>query len=147
MLIKKTFYLLSVAFFFLSSISFSQDLSCKDFHEGTFYGYSEDVEGLKLKWIILRSGNHQTEKTIDAPEIDGVDMNTSLHEIIEWLDDCTYNLKYSPSFGLSIYQKFVNDCGGAINKIINIEGNCYSYTSTITYDGEEETLEGKICKE
>ena len=142
---NKTFYLLSVAFFFLSSISFSQDLTCKDFQEGVFYGYSQDLGG--LKWIIIRNGNNQTEKTIDAPEIEGVDMEESLHEIIEWIDDCSYNLKYNPKFGLSIYQKFINDSGGAISKIVNIEGNCYTYISVVSYDGMEETSEGKICKE
>lgn len=63
---NKTFCLLSLAFFFLSSISFSQDLTCKDFQEGVFYGYSQDVDG--LKWIIIRNGNHQTEKTIKSSE-------------------------------------------------------------------------------
>lgn len=142
---NKTFYLLSVAFFFLSSISFSQDLTCKDFQEGIFYGYTKDVEG--LKWIIIRNGNHQTEKTIKSSENKEVEINDSLHEIIEWIDDCSYNLKYNPEFGLSMYQKFINDAGGAINKIVNIEGNCYTYISVISYDGMEETSEGKICKD
>ena len=142
---NKSFCLLSLAFFFLSSISFSQDLTCKDFQEGVFYGYSQDVDG--LKWIIIRNGNHQTEKTIKSSENKEVEINDSLHEIIEWIDDCSYNLKYNPEFGLSMYQKFINDAGGAINKIVNIEGNCYTYISVISYDGMEETSEGKICKD
>ena len=142
---NKSFCLLSIAFFFLSSISFSQDLTCKDFQEGVFYGYSQDVDG--LKWIIIRNGNHQTEKTIKSSENIEVNINDSLHEIIEWIDDCSYNLKYNPEFGLSMYQKFINDTGGAINKIVNIEGNCYTYISVISYDGMEETSEGKICKD
>lgn len=134
--------LLLLTFMTASLNCFSQDLTCKDFHEGVFYADSEQLD--KLKWIIIRSGNHQTEKVIENHISQEA---KSLHEIIEWIDDCTYTLKYDPTFGLSIYEKFVNDCGGVLNRIIKIEGNCYTYTSTISYDGIDEAFQGKICME
>lgn len=137
--------LLTVIFNFIQYPAFSQEASCADFHNGVFYGYSQDVDA--LKWVITRSGNHQKETTITTSENDSTTNNNSLHEIIKWVDNCTYVLTYDPTYGLSIYQKFVNDCGGSLNKIIRVEGNCYIYTSTITYDGINETFEGKICKE
>lgn len=97
--------------------------------------------------LAIWSGNHQTEKVLQTPEGKQAEITDSLQEEIEWIDDCTYTLKYNPKFGLSIYQKFVNDCGGALNKTINVDGNCYTYTSTISYDGIDETFQGQICKE
>ncbi|MEM6516282.1 MAG: hypothetical protein AAF688_08870, partial [Bacteroidota bacterium] len=54
-----TFLLLSL------NISFSQDLICEDFLEGTFIGTTPEFPG--VKWKIVRNDNYQVESILEIP--------------------------------------------------------------------------------
>ncbi|WP_127021976.1 hypothetical protein [Flagellimonas beolgyonensis] len=134
---------------FLSAlISFGQELSCDDFKEGEFI--SSMTEPVKIEWKIVREGSSQIEIPGVLPdELKGTDfpMNPR-YGIIEWIDDCTYKLTYdSTKSELTDMQKMVNQLGGFINEMVKIEGNCFFYKSTLKYNGGEQSIEGKFCKE
>lgn len=145
---SKTPFILPLTFIMAAMVSFSQDLTCEDFREGIFIADTREVKG--LKWKVIRKGNQQIEQAIEIPETLEKENYTKevLYEIIEWIDDCTYSLKYDDSkFELNAYQKFINDNGGVINQITKIEGNCFYYVSTLKVNGQEQIIEGKLCKE
>ena len=84
----------SVFFLLFFSSCFSQDLKCKDFHEGVFYG--KNSGSVQIKFKIIRTGNSQIEELLEIPEelLDEKKDTESLigYEIIEWVDSCTYRL-------------------------------------------------------
>lgn len=132
----------------ISFLSYGQDLTCEDFKEGTFL--AEITVPIKFQWKIIREGNSQTEVFLELPEeLKGTDYPTNpKYGILEWIDDCTYKLTYDESKSdLTDSQKLVNNLGGLINKFIKVEGNCFYYKSTLKYDGGEQTMDGKYCKE
>ena len=126
----------------------TQELGCKDFKEGVYY--AEVLEPVPIKWKITRRGNRQTEEVIELPieaKKAGYPTNTQ-YEIIEWIDDCTYRLRYDETkFKLSDTQRAINENGGALTHIVKVEGNCYYYVSTISINGSETSMEGKLCSE
>lgn len=126
----------------------AQELNCKDFRNGVYY--AEILEPFSAKWKVTREGNQQIEEVIEIPE-EAKNAGYPMHpqyEDIEWIDDCTYRLKYdSTKFELSQSQKMINDNGGVLTKIVKIENNCYYYISTLAIDGKEKTMEGKLCLE
>jgi hypothetical protein len=140
--------LILLAFSLSVFYSFGQELSCGDFKEGTFV--AEMTEPVKVEWKIVRVGNYQTEFPGELPdELKGTDFPIDpRYGIIEWIDDCTYKLTYdSTKSELTDMQKMVNKLGGFINEMVKIEGDCFYYKSTLKYDGGEQSIEGKFCKE
>lgn len=137
---KKLKLVFCVSFFFILNLH-AQDLTCKDFKEGTFItGYSEEQVPL---YKLIRRGGSQTEK------VKGIrDYKTDLYGKLEWVDDCTYRLYYDGSkMPLSKFHQFFNDNGGAVTKMVKIEGRCLYYESTLTTNEEAITITGKLCKE
>lgn len=142
---KKTTILITI--FLLIGIKINaQELTCSDFKNGNFYVPAENETILPYK--IIRNGNQQTEIVEDPENILGTDFNKTAYEIIEWIDDCTYRLKYDESkMELTEYQKFLNDNNGVLNELIKIEGKCFYFKSTLNVNGETQQMTGKICKE
>ncbi len=141
---KKT---ILIALFLVIGIKINaQELACSDFKNGNFY-VPADKETL-LPYKIIRNGNHQTEIVEDPENILGADFNKIAYEIIEWIDDCTYRLKFDDSkMELTEYQKFLNDNNGILNELVKIEGKCFYFKSTLSVNGETHQMTGKICKE
>jgi hypothetical protein len=126
--------------------SCAQELTCSDFKNGNFY-VPADKETL-LTYKLIRTGNQQTEIVEDPENTRGTDYNKTAYEIIEWIDDCTYRLKYDESkMKLTEYQKFLNDNNGVLNELVKIKGKCFYFKSTLNVNGETQVMNGKICKE
>lgn len=124
--------------------SFGQELSCKDFHEGTFI--AEVTEPVKATWKILRVGNSQAEFAMESI---GSELPVrATFGIIEWIDECTYNLKYDPTKSeLLEEQKMINKLGGFDTEMVKIEGNCIHFKTTLKFNEHERSIRGKFCKE
>jgi hypothetical protein len=125
--------------------SYAQELTCEDFKNGSFY-VPADKETL-LTYILIRNGNQQTEIVEDPKNTLGNDYNKTAYELIEWIDDCTYRLKYDETkMELTEYQKFLNDNNGILTELVKIEGKCFYYKATLNANGETQIMNGKICK-
>lgn len=141
---KTTFLLFSVLLIGLTTSA--QELTCSDFKNGNFFVPADNQTILAYK--IIRNGNQQTEIVEDPENILGTDFNKTAYEIIEWIDDCTYRLKYDESkMELSEYEKFLNDNNGVLNEMVKIEGKCFYFKSTLNVNGKTQSMTGKICKE
>ena len=130
----------------LSSSIYGQELDCSNFRDGVFY--AEISKPITLKWRVIRNGNQQVEEVVELPEeVKGIDYPTHpRYEIIEWIDGCTYRLKYDETkFELSETEKIINKNGGVLTRIVRIEGKCHYYISTLSINGEESSMEGKLC--
>ena len=125
--------------------SCAQELTCKDFMNGEFYVPAD--EETPLSFTIIRRGNFQTEIIQDPKNKLGSTHNKTLHTIIEWIDDCTYRLRYDENkTKLSEHQKFINENNGVLTELIKIEGNCFYYKSTLNVQGQIKRIDGKMCK-
>ncbi len=134
---KKTILLLLI---FMGLSSCAQELTCKDFREGTFIVPRELKHDIPYK--IVRKGNTQTEIVSD-PEF-----KQTSYIILEWIDDCSYKSTYDvKKMELTDYQKFINENGGILTELIKINGKCFHFKSTLTVDGKTERIDGKLCKE
>lgn len=128
--------LLSVLIFFIGVISYSQNLTCKDFKEGKFYIPNKENDSIKFN--IIREGNTQIEINLSGKKT---------YTLIEWTDECTYKIKMDESkTELDESQQFVNDNGGLLVEKLKIEGKCLYYKSSLSIGGEEMRVDGKICK-
>ncbi len=126
--------------------SCAQEVTCVDFKNGEFYVPADEETPFSYK--IIRSGNKQIEVLQDPENKIGDDFNKKAFEIIEWIDDCTYRLKYDESkMNLTKNQQFINDNNGILTELIKIEGTCFYYKSTLKVKGEEQRIDGKICIE
>ncbi|CAM1363669.1 conserved protein of unknown function [Tenacibaculum soleae] len=146
----------------MNSCSHSQDLNCSDFKTGKFYiPTTEQLEKYTItendsikellidrdenteRYIVLREKNTQTEWK------DGENNGTPEFEIIQWINDCSYRLKYDPNKSeLSEQKKWVNENNGIVVEKIRIIGKCMEYRATMTSnDGRKVEQKGTICKE
>lgn len=126
--------------------SYSQELTCKDFKNGTFIVPKDEMIPTSFK--IIRNGNSQIEFVMNPDEVDEPELKEKSYEIIEWIDDCTYKLKYDESkMKLTESKQFINDNGGIMTEMIKIEGKCFFYKSTLTVNGQTQRIDGKICTE
>ena len=142
---KKTIVLF-LTFIFIGLNSCAQELTCSDFKNGNFY-VPADKEIL-LTYRLIRNGNQQTEIVEDPENTLGNDYTKTAYEIIEWINDCTYRLKYDESkMQLTKYQKFLNDNNGILTELIKIKGKCFYYKATLSVNGDDQIMNGKICKE
>ncbi|GHC66740.1 hypothetical protein GCM10008083_34270 [Ulvibacter litoralis] len=138
-IMKKMKILILIAF--LTGVnSFAQDLKCSDFKVGTFYIPSD--EELDVSFLIKRNGNTQVEYLNHNEDNDGY------YETLEWIDDCTYRMKYDESkMILNDIQKDRNSRNGILIEKVKIEGNCMIYKATGDVNGEMMEMFGKICKQ
>ena len=135
-------------------------LTCSDFKIGKFY-IQENEESRNYtvisndstwkikdkndsaftKIIIVRKENSQIENKIE--------FENPKHEIIEWIDDCTYRLTYdSLKMELDEGEKMINKHNGIVVTKRLIEGKCMLYTATITINNAQKiSQDGIICKE
>ncbi|WP_417800604.1 hypothetical protein [Tenacibaculum sp.] len=140
----------------------AQELTCEDFKIGKFYipqtqeisKYTIEVSDSIIemtdkrdlsikKWIVVREKNTQTEWK------NGIGNGVPEHEVIEWIDDCTYRLTYDSSkMELSENKKWVNENKGIVVTKTKIENNCLYYKATMTTnEGQKISQNGIICKE
>jgi hypothetical protein len=141
---KKKILLLTLILIGLNSCA--QELTCSDFKNGNFY-VPVDNENI-FAYKIIRNGTQQTEIVEDPENILGADFNKTSYGIIEWIDDCTYRLKYDDAkMELTEFQKFMNDNNGVLNELVKIEGKCFYFKSTLDVNGETQQMTGKICRE
>ncbi|CAM1366456.1 conserved hypothetical protein [Tenacibaculum litoreum] len=140
----------------------AQELTCEDFKIGKFYipqtqeisKYTIEVSDSIIemtdkrdlsikKWIVVREKNTQTEWK------NGIGNGIPEHEVIEWIDDCTYRLTYDSSkMELSENKKWVNENKGIVITKTKIENNCLYYKATMTTnEGQKISQNGIICKE
>ncbi|TJY34009.1 hypothetical protein [Pontimicrobium aquaticum] len=127
--------------------SYSQELTCKSFKNGTFIIPADETLPFSIR--VVRSGNYQSEIILNPEVIDAEnpELRKKAFEIIKWIDDCSYRLIYDETkMVLDEHQKFVNDNGGLLVEMIKIKGSCFYYISSLTLDGEIISVEGKICK-
>ncbi len=129
----------------LSSLcTFSQELDCSDFKNGTFYVEADQY--IPLGYKIIRQGDTQIEIVHDPENQLDESFNKTAYENIIWIDDCTYRLKYDETkMELSEFQQFINDNNGILTELIKIEGKCFYYKSTLDVNGETQRIDGKMC--
>ncbi len=128
---------LILVFVIINFISCSEKLDCIGITEGTFI-MPQDTEETK-SYKIIRKGDIQKEIN------DGIETSYSK---VEWLNPCSYILKYDESqMELSDFQKEVNQVGGIIVEVTKVKGNCFYYTSNIKGDPPSERINGVMCKE
>ncbi|MEQ6122978.1 hypothetical protein AAON49_02105 [Pseudotenacibaculum sp. MALMAid0570] len=116
------------------------NLKCKDFRKGKFFIVSDSIYRVKIN--IVRKETSQIEY------VKG-DEKRIKHEVINWLDDCTYRLKYDENkMELDEMEKWINNNNGLLVKKINITGKCMIYEASLeTKEGKTLSQKGKICKE
>ncbi|WP_158977376.1 hypothetical protein [Cellulophaga sp. L1A9] len=95
------------------------------------------------KYIVIRNETTQTEW------YNGLNNGTPMHEIIEWIDDCTYRLTYDASKSdLDEQKQWVNANNGIVVSKDKIEGKCMFYKATMTTNGGKVISQnGIICVE
>lgn len=138
-MIDKLKYFIFLLFFLLfnQSIKAQDELSCKDFKEGTFVIPAKD--GMP-ETLIIRKGNQQTE----IMELKGVRHEDVID--LKWIDDCTY---------LVALKEEINSAGTkspeALAKMIitiqmtSIEGSCANFMAEGDGIGQGIVVMGKIC--
>jgi len=145
-----------------AGLTANAQLTCEDFKTGKFYiplnevnmdyriEENDSITNLKYekdslveKYIVVRKEKSQIEWK------NGIGNGDPEHEIIEWIDDCTYRLKYDASKSeLDEAKKWVNENNGIVVTKSKIEGNCMFYIATMTTkDGQVISHEGVLCKE
>lgn len=154
--------ILFLLFLVISLTSFAQNLTCKDFKIGKFYipqteelkaytitlgdsvsTYMPETDSSIQKYIIMRAKKTQMEWT------NGINEGTPIHVDLEWIDDCTYRLKYNKTKNkLNDDMLWINENNGIVVTNMKIEGNCMFYKSTLTTkEGKTIAQKGIICKE
>ena len=142
---KKNYFLISTILI-IGLNSLAQDLTCKDFKNGTFIVPPTDE--VQLPYKIVRKGNSQIEITEDPDNTLPPDFQKTQYVLINWIDDCNYEAKYDESkMKMSQFHKLVNENGGIKVKVLKIENKCFFIRSTLTINGNIETIDSKLCKE
>ena len=142
--------------------SYSQKLTCSDFKTGKFYiPTNEELKKYTItsndsikkfsiqpdenikRYVVIRKKNTQTEWK------NGIGIGNPINIIIEWIDECTYRLKFDSSKGeMDDKAIWVNENNGIVVSKTKIEGKCMFYNATMTSNkGEKISQNGIICKE
>ncbi len=158
---KKQYLTLVLASLFIISCK-SQELTCSDFKIGKFYiptteelkemtvvtndsirDFKIELDSTVNKTVIVRKEKTQVEWT------NGIGNGNPKHEIVEWIDDCTYRLTYDSSLSeLDEDEKWINENNGIVVSSRRIEGKCMFYNATMTTnDGQKISQDGTICAE
>lgn len=131
----------------IGNACFSQEFTCEDFKNGSFL--AEVHTPKRLKYKIVRTENKQSEIIQEIPsEINDIITSHTVYGSLEWLDDCTYILRYcDQQNNLTDLQKEINQNGGLLTEILQIEDNCLNYKTTVRLNGSKRILYGSYCKE
>lgn len=141
---KKTIlFILALSGIFASA----QELDCTDFTNGTFLVHTNGAA--PVTWRLVREGNYQTEYKVEIPGNEqGSTAPKIEHSKIEWINNCTFRLTYDESKSeLTVAQKYINQINGILMEVIKIEGNCFTYKSTMTVNGKDVVNQGKMYKQ
>ncbi|MFY0630770.1 MAG: hypothetical protein JXR05_10345 [Flavobacteriaceae bacterium] len=113
-------------------------LTCIDFKKGTFFNPVDSI--VKKKITIVRKDSTQIESVEGEERV--------VYETIEWIDDCTYRLKFDSSkMELNDFQVWANKNNGLVVRKLKIEGKCMIYSATMTTEeGKKLTQKAKLCK-
>lgn len=134
---KKNVFILLLLVLMFSSCS-QEDLTCKDFKEGTF-SMTLDQLGINSS-TITRKNNRQVEK------VDG----SVFYALLDWIDECSYIVKYDESKTekkILDYVKEQNDNKGIVVSKLKIEGKCFYFKAVYSpKEGEDVINTGRICK-
>ena len=140
-------YKLSIIFSFLivfSCKNYGQEMTCADFKNGTFVFPTTEL--MTYSYTIIREGNTQIEISRDSKDPLNKDLNKTSYGIVEWINDCTYRVKYDETkMELDEYGKFINENNGIMTEIIRIEDNCFYFKTTFVIEGVIQNREGKLC--
>ena len=100
---------------------------------------------MKILKDMLLSGKKNTQTEWK----NGIGIGNPIHIIIEWIDECTYRLKFDSLKGeMEEKAKWVNENNGIVVSKTKIEGKCMFYKATMTSkSGEKISQNGIICKE
>lgn len=140
---KTTFFLLFTLL--IGHQSFSQELECKDFKEGTFVITSKLFPG--AEFTIERTNEEQREFPSKVPEAYKDYPKRSLYSSITWINECSYKLIYiAKKDSLDTSQIYLNKNGGITAKLIPQKGKCFQYSSEFTINNTKFDDQGTICK-
>ena len=125
----------------LSFFSCTEDLTCKDFKEGTFY--INRATSKADVYIVVRKGNSQIEYRDKIVEENG------LASKIEWIDECSYRLFFDEEKSeLTDSQKSLNENNGLVIEMTRFSGKCVYYKATLTkLNGESISRNMSMCAE
>mgnify|MGYP003662051888 CR=1 FL=1 len=129
--------LLLLALIGISVSSCGPYLTCEETKTGSFYMiYSE-----KDSVLMERNGDVQVEY------LNITDKENGAYSNLEWIDECTYRLKFDESkHELNKSQKLVNDSNGIFVTQSPLNARCMYYTAVLTKaDGKSVKKIGRIC--
>lgn len=117
----------------------AQKLSCADFKKGTFTIKSPKSDQVVT---IVRDSISQIETVTVKNKV------LEAFEIIQWIDECSYRLKYDSSkMELDDTQKLVNAFNGIVVTHLSFTEKCSIYEAVLTRpDGAEIKQSLEICK-
>jgi hypothetical protein len=132
-LVARALFILTVL---VHIVSYSQEFTCDDFREGSFYLVSEDYPDIFHQ--ILRKGRKQIELNQDGEEY---------HYNIQWIDDCSYILrldKKNHNRELDSLDMYIEQNGGVFVEFVEIKDNCMIGNASITRL-DDEVSKSIIC--
>ncbi len=135
MISKGFFY--CIIFLSMLKITYSQELICDDFKQGSFFLISDEYPELFHK--IYRTENSQIEINQDGEEY---------HYWINWLDECTYvlRLKLDRKLNKKIdsLDLYIEENGGVLVEFMEIKENCIISKASIR-NIDDEVSNSIIC--
>jgi hypothetical protein len=118
-------------------------MSCLDFKTGTFY-----IEFLGHTVKVIREADSQTEFFPDSKEFENSGLREKTYEKIEWIDECSYRIKYDETkMELTDSEKALNSENGILIEMKSVEDKCMAYDSTGTLNGKPFRVSLKMCKQ
>lgn len=139
---------LLIAFLFVIGSVSGQNLTCIDFHEGTFIAIDEANNST---YRITREGDLHIEKGVSIPAAvlkRNPDAMKPSHSRVTWIDECTYVIV--PDFELgpdTRKRRFLERQGGITVRIDSIRGRCFYWTAMLDLEVGKEVYSDVMCKE
>ena len=126
--ITNTFFLILLLGIVTSCKIQNQQLECKDFINGTFEFYDNEIN---KKYILIRKNESQIEKVYNLTTNE-LEINPPRIMKITWLNECEYNamLDTTKSKFDELDLQMIS-AGGVNNKIIKIVKNCAETEASI----------------
>ena len=116
--------------------AYSQNLTCKDFHSGTFLIPADSL--VRESYTVVRENNQQIEY-----DKEGVKSIVD----IEFIDECNYIMKANPkSEKFDAMAKYVNDSGGVKVSILEIRNDTLFYMGLLENDSIRYEQPGLMIK-
>jgi len=105
-----------------------------------------NIEDNVAVFEVKRNGDVQTEDLLRAPKGMFPDNIKTFFIKLKWIDDCNYRAFSDESKEMDEISKLLNKNNGILVEKIKIEGKCFYYKSSWTYNGVETSLNGRLCK-